>query len=132
MQYFIEANKPPYESKGSLVSKMAHNGNVLCGEYSRDDQNFTGSFMLTYNPNKHKFESCWVDSMMGGMDIEKGEIDAGGKVITMTGEIPEFDGSFTPKKTFLKFFDDQHYTYEVYAIQADKKEVLRMKIEYKK
>src|SRR5436309_566145 len=55
----------PNESKGSVTYKVDVGGMWVCGDFSADlgGQKFQGKGLDSYDANKKKYVSVWVDSM---------------------------------------------------------------------
>ena len=76
------------ESKGTMIYKMELGGLWLVSNFEGDfgGMKFMGKGLDTYDPNKKKYVSIWVDSMTTAPMTMEGTYDEDKKTMTMSGE----------------------------------------------
>jgi len=114
---WMSPTAPPTESDATSENRMALGGRFL-------EQRFQGSFMgqpftgigyTGYDNVRKKYVASWIDSMGTAMMVTEGSGDAGGKVITTTGTMPD---AVTKKTVAVKavttIVDADHTTFEMW------------------
>jgi isopentenyldiphosphate isomerase len=86
--------------------------------------------MDTYDPEKKKYVSVWVDSMSARPLLLEGTYDKEKKTMTMTGEAPGPDGNPAKHKMVTHTPDNDHQTFTMYMVGPDGQETKVMTIEY--
>jgi hypothetical protein len=119
-------------STGTMVCKLACNGLWLTTEFTSDfgGQSYQGRGLDGYDPAKKKYVSVWVDSMSTRPLLFEGEMDATGKVLTMIGEGPGFDGQPTRFKSVTRHVDGDHLAFGMFVVAPDGSETQVMSIDY--
>jgi hypothetical protein len=104
------------ESKGTVTYKMELGGLWLVSSLESElfGQKFTGKGLDTYDPNKKKYVSIWVDSMSTGPVLMEGTYDKEKKALTMAGEGPGMDGKPTKYKSVSEMPDDDTTNFTMY------------------
>ncbi|HXT39124.1 MAG TPA: DUF1579 domain-containing protein [Candidatus Angelobacter sp.] len=120
------------ESAATATYKMICGGMWLMSDFQGEfgDQKFSGHGMDGYDAEKKKFVSVWVDSMSGRPLFLEGTHDKEKKTTTMTGEAMGPDGKMAKHKMVTQMSDDDHFTFTMFALDADGKENKVMTIEY--
>ena len=110
------------ESKGTVTYKMELGGLWLAGSMKSElfGQKFSGKSLDSYDPEKKKFVSIWVDSMSTAPVITEGTYDKEKKTMSMAGEGPGMGGKVTKYKSVIKFPDAD--TQEMTMYMGDVKE----------
>ena len=83
--YWMEPGKPPEESTGTCEQKMLLGGRFLQQEFKSESmgETFTGINIVGYNNHTKKYQSVYMDSIMGTpMYYFEGTGSADGKTIT--------------------------------------------------
>ena len=85
------------ESKGTATYKLEVGGMWLVSTFEGEmfGQKFSGKGLDSYDANKKKFVSVWVDNMSGSPTVMEGTFDKETKALTMTGEGAGMDGKPT-------------------------------------
>ncbi len=120
------------ESPATATYKMVCGGMWLMSDFQGQfgDQKFSGQGLDSYDPEKKKYVSVWVDSMSTRPMLLEGTHDKEKKTTTMTGEAPGPDGKPAKHKMVTQMPDDDHMTFTMYIIGPDGQENKVMTIEY--
>ena len=120
------------ESAATATYKMVCGGMWLMSDFqgSFGDQKFSGHGLDSYDPEKKKYVSVWVDSMSGRPMFLEGTHDKDKKTTTMTGEAMGPDGKMAKHKMVTLMPDDDHMSFTMFILDADGKENKVMTIEY--
>jgi hypothetical protein len=120
------------ESTGTSTYRMECGGLWLASEFKGEifGQKFEGRGMDTYDPEKKKYVSVWVDSMSARPLLLEGTYDKEKKTMTMTGEAPGPDGNPAKHKMVTHTPDNDHQTFTMYMVGPDGQETKVMTIEY--
>ncbi len=120
------------ESPATATYKMICGGMWLMSDFQGQfaDQKFSGQGLDSYDPEKKKYVSVWVDSMSTRPMLLEGTHDKEKKTTTMTGEAPGPDGKLAKHKMVTHMPDDDHMTFTMYIIGDDGQENKIMTIEY--
>ena len=132
----MDPKAPPMESKAVETNKIACNGLWLLSDVKGEFMGgpFEGHAITGYDPAKKKYVSVWVDSMGAYIATSEGECDASGKVLTMTGEMPDpmMTGKMVKHRDVLERKDADNRLFTSYMKGPDGKEVVSMTIIYKR
>jgi hypothetical protein len=90
---------------------------------------FEGHGVLSWDPNKKKFVSLWVDSMEPSPGLLEGTHDAKTNTFTFTGE-NVMNGQRTKMRELVTVKDADHATFEMFTTGPDGKEAKAMQIDY--
>ncbi len=127
----------PMTSTGTMTNTLDLGGRFLRQSYAGDPSpgpfgSFEGRGYWGYNTVSGKYEGFWVDNASTLMQIESGDVDAAGKVWTMTGEMPDpQSGQTITKRSVIKLHDDDHHTLEMFFVK-DGHEFRAMEIRYRR
>ncbi|MFO0849208.1 MAG: DUF1579 domain-containing protein [Gemmataceae bacterium] len=85
---------------------------VLCESTMPGDVTMRTVMTLGYDPAKKKFVGTFIGSMMTNLWVYEGELDAGGKVLTLDADGPSFTdpGKTTKYKDTIEFLTPDHRT----------------------
>jgi hypothetical protein len=126
----------PMTTTGVMTNTMALGGRYLQQVYKGDDvegpfPNFEGRGFWGYNTVTNRYEGFWIDTACTFMQNEKGDVDAGGRVWTMVGEMtnPE-TGQPMQKKSVITLQDDDHHSMAMFFPGPDGAECKCMEITY--
>jgi hypothetical protein len=75
---------------------------------------FQGRSTETYDPNKKKYVSVWIDSMGTSPMLMEGTYDKDKKTLTMIGEGPGMDGKPTKYKSVSAMPDNDTIDFSMY------------------
>jgi hypothetical protein len=124
---WMDPGAPPTESKATAEKKW-----ILGGRFIQEDASgimggmpFQGMGITGYDLIEQKYNNVWLDVMATSMMITSGQMDATGKVLTMTGSYkdPMADMQEKKLKTILRIVSNDQHIYEMYDIQPNGKEV---------
>ncbi|HKE00281.1 MAG TPA: DUF1579 family protein [Planctomycetota bacterium] len=90
---------------------------------------FQGRQQLGYVPEKKEFFSTWIDTMSPRPLVMRGNFDAAGKVLTMTGEGKNMEGKSITWKTVVTISSPDATTFQMF--ENDAKQPV-MTIDYKR
>lgn len=107
--------------RGTMVWKLDMGGLWLAGSFEGEfaGQKFSGRGFDTYDPNKKKYVSVWIDSMSTSPAVFEGNYDPSGKVLTMEGEGPGEDGKPTKFRIVIERKDDNHFVETMHVKSSD-------------
>ena len=126
----------PHVSTGVMENRMELGGRYLHQSYKGDDvagpfPNFEGRGYWGFNTVTGKYEGFWIDTVSTCMQTETGDVDATGKVWTMTGETSNPQTCQAMKKrSVITLHDDDTHTLEMYFQGTDGNESKGMEIKY--
>lgn len=122
------------EPGGVCTMKSELGGLWLTSEFKGEfgGMKFEGRGLDSYDPMKKKYIGVWVDSFSTSPMVSEGTMDAGGKVLTMTGEGPGPDGKPTKYKMVSEYKDKDTIDWVMYNVGADGKEAQMLSIVYKR
>jgi hypothetical protein len=134
VKYCFAPDQDPVESTGTMTFKMECGGLWLCSSFSGDfgGYKFQGKGMDSYDASKKKYVSVWVDSMASTPETMEGTYDKATRSLTMTGEFPGQDGKLTKRKSVSVQKDDDTIEATMSSPGKDGKDVVVMKIVYKR
>lgn len=126
----------PMVSTGSITNTWQLDGLYLRHDYVGDRSegpfpSFAGQGYWGYNSTSKKYEGFWIDNASTTMQMETGEVDAGGKIWTMYSEVtcPQ-TGVLMKKRSVITLIDNDHNKIEMYFTMADGSEMKAMEINY--
>ncbi len=127
----------PNVSTGVMTNTMELGGRFLQQRYEGDPAtagpfpNFQGRGYWGYNHVIGKYEGFWIDTASTMMQNESGDVDASGKVWTMTSKMLNAQTMQpTQKKSVITLTDPDHHCMEMFFTDADGNEVKGMEIKY--
>jgi hypothetical protein len=109
------------ESKATATYKLECGGMWLAEDFKGDfgGMAFQGKGMDSYDQNKKKYVSVWMDSMSSSPMISEGVYDADKKTMTMTGEMVGMDGKPGKVKMVTEQKDDDTAVFNMYTGGSD-------------
>jgi Protein of unknown function (DUF1579) len=119
------------KSKGTMTYKMEVGGAWLVGDFEGDfgGTKFNGKGLDSYDANKKKYVSVWVDSMSTAPMTMEGSFDAATKTMTMSGQGTGPDGKAIKMKMVTQFKDEDTILSSMYP--GDEKDAM-FQITYKR
>ncbi len=127
----------PMVSTGVMTNTMDLGGRFLQQRYEGDPApdapfpDFQGRGYWGFNHLIGKYEGFWIDTASTMMQNESGDVDASGKVWTMTSEILDARTMKpTQKKSVITLTDRDHHCMEMFFNDADGNEIKGMEIKY--
>ena len=123
-------------STGVMENRMELGGRYLHQSYKGDEAagpfpNFEGRGYWGFNTVTGKYEGFWIDTASTCMQTETGDVDATGKVWTMTGKTSNPQTCQTmKKKSVITLHDDNTHMMEMYFQGPDGNESKGMEIKY--
>jgi hypothetical protein len=128
----------PLVSTGTMNNEFQLSGLYLHQDYVGDAsdgpfQNFEGKGYWGYNDTQKRFEGFWIDNASSIMQFEFGQVDASGKIWSMSGELIR-PGTPQPmkKRSVITLQDDDHHKMEMYFTMPDAPEMKSMEIDYER
>jgi hypothetical protein len=108
------------ETKGTITWKMDTGGMWLAGTMESEifGSKFSGRSFDSYDANKKKYVSVWMDSMSGSPVVTEGTFDKEKKTLTMEGTGPGQDGKPTKYKSVSTMTDDDTINFTMYMGDA--------------
>ena len=133
-KFFPDPNQPPMEMNGTETSKMILGGFYLQSEVKSTFMGapFEGRWTMTYSGYTKKYIACWMDSMVPHVMTSSGDVDATGKIYTLTGEGFDHAGKPVKEKWVVEVKDAETHTMSFYGPGPDGKEKKNGEIVYKK
>jgi hypothetical protein len=134
VEMFMAPDAPPFASTGVATNVMGCGGMCLIGEFQSEimGQPFSGHVMTAYDAMKKKYVGMWVDSMSLGPSFSEVTYDPATKTMTGTTEGPDMSGQITQMVTRGEWKDADTRIESMYSQGPDGKDVLRMRISYKR
>lgn len=110
------------ETKGKAIYRTGLGGIWMLEHFQGEfnGQKFEGHGATSYDPNKKKYVSVWIDSMAPTVLNMEGTYDADSKTMTMKGEGPGPDGKQTHIKTVSTLKSPDHMVFHMYMGGEDK------------
>jgi hypothetical protein len=129
---WMEPNKPPTESTGSVEMKMLLDGRFLQQEFTGEmmGKPYTGIGINGYDNLRKRYVTTWMDTMSTAIFTMEGTAGADGKTITLVGQHPEPDGGQMTHRAIWKIVDNNTQTFEMYGAHHGGKEMKMMEITY--
>ncbi|NWG28408.1 MAG: DUF1579 domain-containing protein [Ignavibacteriaceae bacterium] len=131
-KYWMDPSGEPMTYDGLAKTEM-----ILGGRYQKSNHSavvmvmpMEGISLIGYDNTSQEFTSVWIDNLGTGTAVAKGKYDQESNSIAMIGTmIDPMAKSEINFKQNIKFFDDNHFTLEMYLISGDK-EFKSMEIEF--
>lgn len=95
-------------------------------------QPFQGMSLMTYDPIKKKYVSTWCDTMMPGIFVSEGTVDATGKKLSSTGEGCNMEEAIVGYTSVLEIKSPDEHVFTMYETTKGPSDPSAMKIEYKR
>jgi hypothetical protein len=95
-------------------------------------QDFSGHGVMGYDPKKKKYVGTWVDTMSTTLAVVEETYDAATKTITGTMEATDENGKTVKMKMVTEWKDDNNRIFTMSGPGPDGKEVMMMRITYKR
>jgi hypothetical protein len=121
------------ESKGTASYKIGLGGFWLQHHFKGafGDMPFEGRGVTGYDPQKKKYVSTWVDSMVPTLHLFEGSFNKEGTTYTENGEVRGMDGQMHKTKSVHQFKDKDTIVFTMYQIDEGKDEQM-MQLTYKR
>ncbi len=121
----------PMESKGIWSCKMMGGFWNICDLQSEMmGKPFLGHEIQGYDLRRKKITATWIDTMGDWTMPMEGTASPDGKTITMWGKGLNMAGKMSSYKTVGNWFDDDHYSWKMWEIPANKKPMLLVEVTY--
>jgi len=119
-------------SKGVSVMTMGPGGFWLLDNFNADlgGMPFHGMGSTGFDPQKGKYVGTWIDSMSPTLMVLEGDFDAAGKVLTMSGTAPGYDGKPAVHRMVTTHVDAKTNRFEMFVTGSDGKEMKMLSITY--
>lgn len=124
----------PMVQHGTMVNSLQLGGLYLFQDYTGDPSPgpfpaFLGKGYWGYNTFSKKYEGFWIDNASTMMQLEKGDVDASGKIWTMKSafEHPQ-SGQTMTKRSVIRLIDRDHNDMTTYMAGPDGNEFRSMEI----
>lgn len=119
-------------SKGVSVMTMGPGGFWLLDNFHADlgGMPFHGMGSTGFDPQKGKYVGTWIDSMSPTLMVLEGDFDAAGKVLTMVGTAPGYDGKPAVHRMVTTHVDAKTNRFEMFVTGEDGKEMKMLSIAY--
>jgi Protein of unknown function (DUF1579) len=129
---WMEPNKPPVESTGTVEMKMLLDGRFLQQEFNGQmmGKPYTGIGISAFDNISKRYVTNWMDTMGTGIFSMEGTASADGKTITLTGKHPEPSGGHMTHRAIWKIVDSNTQTFDMYGAHHGGKEMKMMEITY--
>jgi Protein of unknown function (DUF1579) len=129
---WMDPNKPPTESTGSVEMKMLLDGRFLQEEFTGKmmGQAYSAVGVHGYDNLRKKYVTTWIDTMGTGIFTMEGTASADGKTITLKGRHDELGGGYMTHRGVWKIPDNNTQTFEMYGAHNGGKETKMMEITY--
>ncbi|MFT4840219.1 MAG: hypothetical protein ACI8UD_003113 [Planctomycetota bacterium] len=129
---FVGEDNKPVKSKGTCVRKQPMGGFWLVDKFQAQmmGQSFSGLGTTGYDPVKKKYVGTWIDSMTPSIMVTEGGFDKTGKILTMSGMAPGFDGKPVMNRTVTTIKDRNTHLFQMFAPGPDGKELTMLTITY--
>lgn len=129
---WMEPDKPPMETTGSVETKILLDGRFLQQDMTGQmmGQPFSGVEIIGYDNLLKRYVTAWMSTMSTGIFMMEGTASADGKTITLQGQHPEPDGGYMKHRAIWKIVDDNTQTFDMYGAYHGGKEWKMMEITY--
>ncbi len=125
----VQMTGAPAPSKGVETNRMLGEFHVLSTFTGDMGGPFEGHGIVSWDPNKKKFISIWVDTMEPTPSVMEGTHDPKAHTLTFTGETV-MGGQKSKMREVITSKDADHALFEMYATGPDGKEAKMMQIDY--
>jgi hypothetical protein len=136
MKMWQAPGAPPMETTGTNKVRMDMDGRYMIEESEANMMGmpYKGYNIVAYDKFRKEYQMLYYDNMGTGMYTAKGQADATGKVITMTGTMDDVmaDKKDMPMRYVTTIVDDNHHTFEMFGPGPDGKEFKMMEITYER
>jgi hypothetical protein len=133
---WMDPNKPPTISKGSMEAKMILGGRYHQGMHhgNFNGMPFEGISTWAYDNAKKVFLTTWIDNMGTGIMTMEGTWDDASKTFSFKGKgVDPVSGNDMDCRQTMKMDDDTHMTMEMFMTPAPgAPEMKNMEIKYTK
>ena len=125
----------PMVATGTMTNRLDLGGRFLNQSYKGDPGDgpfpeFEGRGFWGYNKVDGVWEGVWIDTASTVVQVEKGSVDAAGKVWEMQGEMTDPQtGKPVTKRSVITLVDDDHHSMAMYFATPEG-ETKGMEIEY--
>lgn len=133
VKVWMDPSKPPDESEGTVVAKMALGGRFLEERYEGTmmGQPFSGIGYSGYDNYTKKYVSSWIDTGGTGIMTMTGAFDKAGKVMTSFGTMDDpIARKMVKVKAVTTFVDDDTHRFEMWNTGPGGKMVKSMEMVY--
>ena len=129
---WIDPQKPPVESTGTVSSRMMLDGRFLQQEItgSMHGRPHTGIWTIGYDNLLKRYISTWIDTMSTQIFIMDGTASADGKAITLTGQHAEVGGGHMTHRAIWKILDSNTQEFIMYGTYHGGQEMKMMEVLY--
>ena len=129
---WIDPQKPPVESTGTVSSRMMLDGRFLQQEItgSMHGRPHTGIWTIGYDNLLKRYISTWIDSMSTQIFIMDGTASADGEAITLTGQHAEVGGGHMTHRAIWKILDSNTQEFIMYGTYHGGQEMKMMEVLY--
>ncbi len=129
---WMEPDKPPTESTGSVEMKMLLDGRFLQQELTGNmmEQPYSGVGITAYDNLRKRYVSTWIDNMGTGIFTMEGTASADGKTITLKGQHAMPGGGHMTHRAIWKIVDSNTQTFDMFGTHPGGKEMKVMEIAY--
>jgi len=129
---WMDPDKPPVESTGSVEMKMLLGGRFLQQKYNGQmhGQPYTGIGITAYDNILKRYVSTWMDTMSTGIFTMEGTSSANGKTITLNGKHAEPGGGYMTHRAVWKIINDDNQEFVMYGTHHGGEEMKMLEIIY--
>ncbi len=129
---WVDPQKPPVESTGTVSSRMMLDGRFLQQEItgSMHGRPHTGIWTIGYDNLLKRYISTWIDTMSTQIFIMDGTASADGKTITLTGQHAEVGGGHMTHRGIWKILDSNTQEFIMYGTYHGGQEMKMMEVLY--
>lgn len=129
---WMDPNKPPVESTGTVEMRMLLDGRFLQQEWNGQmmGQPYTGIGISAYDNISKRYVTNWMDTMGTGIFSMEGTASTDGKTITLKGQHAEPGGGHMTHRAIWKIVDSNTQTFDMYGAHHGGKEMKMMEITY--
>lgn len=129
---WMDLDKPPVESTGSVEMKMLLGGRFLQQEYNGQmhGQPYTGIGINAYDNILKRYVSTWMDTMSTGIFTMEGTASTDGRTITFNGKHAEPGGGTMAHRAVWKIINNDSQEFIMYGTHHNSEEMKMMEILY--
>lgn len=135
VEMFGAPGAAPMVSRGVETNSVGCGGLCLISDFKGEmapGQAFHGHGTTAWDPAKKKYVGTWTDSMSAGIAMGESTYDPASKTVTGWTEGPDMTGKVVRSKAVVHYTDADTRVFSMYQPGPDGKEVLAMKISYKR
>ncbi|HEY6563569.1 MAG TPA: DUF1579 domain-containing protein [Pirellulaceae bacterium] len=128
----------PMVSTGTMVNTLELGGLYLQHDYMGDAHDgpfgqFEGKGFWGYNTTTQEYEGLWIDNACTTMQLDRGQVDARGKIWEMKSEVlcPQTRQPYK-KRSVITLTDHDHHRLEMFMTGPDGAEMKTMEINYER